>query len=71
VAFAVLAKCADLFVDGSVRLVSRFKIPKLVVGIVLVSLATTAPELSVSLMSGLRGSSEMARGNARERLRAV
>jgi cation:H+ antiporter len=64
VAFAVLAKCAGLFVDASVGIANRLQVPKLVIGIVLVSLATTAPELSVSLMSALRGQPEMALGNA-------
>ncbi len=64
VAFAILAKCADLFVDTSVGIANRLQVPKLVIGIVLVSLATTAPELSVSLMSALRGQPEMALGNA-------
>lgn len=64
VAFAILAKSADLFVDGSVGLANRLRIPKLVIGIFLVSLATTGPELSVSLISALRGQPEMALGNA-------
>lgn len=63
-AFLVLFKCADAFVDTSVALAERFHIPRLVIGIVLVSLATTAPELSVSLTAALRGSPEMALGNA-------
>jgi cation:H+ antiporter len=63
-AFVVLAKCADLFVESSVEIAERFHIPKLVIGIVLVSLATTAPELSVSMMSALHGRPEMALGNA-------
>ncbi len=62
--FAVLARSASLFVDGSIGLARRLRIPKLVIGIVLVSLATTAPELSVSLMSALKGKPEMALGNA-------
>jgi cation:H+ antiporter len=64
IAFAVLAKSADFFVDSSVAIAERFRIPKMVIGIVLVSLATTAPELSVSMMSALAGSPEMALGNA-------
>jgi cation:H+ antiporter len=64
IAFVVLARCADLFVDSAVRIANRLQVPKLVIGIVLVSLATTAPELSVSLMSALRGQPEMALGNA-------
>ena len=63
-AFAVLARCADLFVDASVRIADRLGVPKLVIGIVLVSLATTAPELSVSLISALRRQPQMALGNA-------
>ena len=64
VAFFILAKSADIFVDSSISLANRFKIPRLVIGIVLVSLATTAPELAVSLMSAIRGNPEMALGNA-------
>ena len=63
-AFIVLAKCADLFVDSSVDIAGRMRIPKLVIGIVLVSLVTTAPELAVSLMAALGGKPEMALGNA-------
>ena len=63
-AFAVLAKCADLFVDSAVGIAERLHLPKLMIGIVLVSVATTSPELSVSLMAALRGSPEMALGNA-------
>ncbi len=62
--FIVLFKSADAFVDASVGLAERFHIPRLLIGIVLVSLATTAPELSVSLTAALRGSPEMALGNA-------
>jgi cation:H+ antiporter len=64
VAFAVLAKCADIFVEGSVAMAEKLGVPTLVIGIFLVSLATTAPELSVSLASALRGNPEMALGNA-------
>ena len=62
--FTVLAKSADVFVDCAVDIASALKIPKLVIGIVLVSLATTMPELSVSLISAIRGRPEMALGNA-------
>ncbi|MBN1575527.1 MAG: calcium/sodium antiporter [Chitinispirillaceae bacterium] len=64
VAFAILAKCADLFVDSAVGFASKLRIPQLVIGIVLVSFATTLPELSVSLMSAIEGKPEMALGNA-------
>lgn len=64
VAFYIMAKCADLFVDNAVIIANKFNIPRLVIGIVLVSFATTAPELSVSLMAAIRGNPEMALGNA-------
>lgn len=63
-AFVVLAKCADIFVEGSVAMAEKLGVPTLVIGIFLVSLATTAPELSVSLASAIRGNPEMALGNA-------
>ncbi len=62
--FALLARCADLFVDGSVSLARRFRLPRLVVGLVLVSLATTVPEITVSALAAWRGQAEMALGNA-------
>jgi cation:H+ antiporter len=64
ISFVILFKCADIFVDSSVALANRFKIPRLVVGIILVSFATTAPELSVSLIAAFRGIPEIALGNA-------
>lgn len=64
VSFVLLFKCAEFFLESSVALASRFRIPKLVIGIVLVSLATTAPELSVSFIAALRGNPEIALGNA-------
>jgi cation:H+ antiporter len=64
VCFYVLAKCASWFVDGAVGIAEFLKLPKMLIGIVLVSLATTAPELAVSVQSALRGNPEIALGNA-------
>ena len=64
VAFAILAKSASVFVDSSVALARRLGLPRLVIGIVLVSFATTAPELAVSLTAAIRGNPEIALGNA-------
>ncbi|MEA1963684.1 MAG: calcium/sodium antiporter [Candidatus Aerophobetes bacterium] len=63
-AFAILLKSADFFVDGAVGVGDIFKIPKILVGIVLVSLATTLPELSVSVQAAYLGHPEIALGNA-------
>lgn len=62
--FAVLAKCANWFVDGAVGIAEYFNVPKMLIGIVLMSLATTSPELAVSVMSAFEGKPEIALGNA-------
>ena len=63
-AIALLWKCADWFVDGAAGLAEYAGVPHMLIGLVLVSLATTAPELAASLLAALRGNPEMALGNA-------
>ena len=62
--FALLFKCADFFVDGACGIANIMKIPRLVIGIVLVGLATTAPEFGVSVYASFLGQPELALGNA-------
>jgi cation:H+ antiporter len=62
--FALLFKCADFFVDGACGIANILKIPRLVIGIVLVGLATTAPEFGVSVYASFLGQPELALGNA-------
>jgi len=64
ISFFVLTKSADYLVDGSVAIAYRFNIPKMIIGIVLVGVATTTPEFTVSLISALKGYPEIALGNA-------
>jgi len=64
ISFIILAKSADVFVESAVELANRLNIPKLVIGLILVSFATTAPELTVSLMAAIKGNPEIALGNA-------
>lgn len=52
------------FVAASVRLAEILRMPRVVVGSTLVSLATTTPEMAVSVFSGLLGSPGLAVGNA-------
>ena len=63
-ALAVMFKSASFFVDGACGIARIFKVPKLVIGIVLVGLGTTAPEFGVTLIAAIRGSGEIAVGNA-------
>jgi cation:H+ antiporter len=64
VCFLILSKSADLLVDGAVSIAHHLNVPKMVIGVVLVGFATTAPEFTVSLLSALRGYPEIALGNA-------
>jgi len=59
-----IIKGGDYFVAASVRIAEFLKMPRVVIGSTLVSLATTTPELVVSIMSGLKGESGLAMGNA-------
>ncbi len=54
----------DLFVEASVGIAEKLRIPKFVIGATIVSLATTLPELIVSVLATLGGKYEMAAGNA-------
>ncbi len=60
----LIVKGGDLFVGAAVRLAEFLRMPRVVIGSTLVSLATTTPELVVSVISGLEGASDLAVGNA-------
>ncbi|MCY4598642.1 MAG: calcium/sodium antiporter [Acidobacteria bacterium] len=64
VGFALVAKGGDLFVDSSIFIGRALRIPRFVIGGTLVSLATTAPELVVSVTAASMGDSGIALGNA-------
>ena len=61
--FILLFFGGELLVRGAVSLALKMKISTLVVGITVVSFATSAPELFVSLQAVLEGSSNIALGN--------
>jgi len=64
VGLALIIKGGDWFVGASVRLAELLRMPRVVIGSTLVSLATTTPELVVSLMAGSKGEPGLAVGNA-------
>jgi cation:H+ antiporter len=64
IGLALLVKGGELFVSSAVRIAEILKMPRVVIGSTLVSLATTTPELVVSLMAGSKGESGLAVGNA-------
>lgn len=59
-----LSKGADLLVDEAVSLSVHWRIPKAVIGATVVSLGTTLPEASVSVMAAIQGNPDLALGNA-------
>lgn len=61
---ALIVKGGDLFVAAALRIAEFLRMPRVVIGSTLVSLTTTTPELVVSVMSGLKGESGLAVGNA-------
>lgn len=60
----LLVKGGDLFVSAAIRIAEFLRMPRVVIGSTLVSLATTTPELVVSTMAGSKGESGLAVGNA-------
>ena len=54
-AFILILKGGDLLVESSVWLAEKAKIPSIIVGATVVALATTFPEISVSIISGMTG----------------
>ena len=61
--FVILVKGADLFVDGSASLARLFKVSGLIIGLTIVALGTSAPELAVSTTAAISGSNEIALSN--------
>lgn len=60
----LIVKGGDWFVDAASWIAEVSGIPKLIVGATIVSLATTLPELLVSVMAASQGKTDMAVGNA-------
>ena len=54
---------ADWLVDGAINIARELGVTELVIGIVLVALATSLPELAVSLVSAMKGEYGLALGN--------
>ena len=62
--FAALAWSSDAFVDGSAGIAKALGISPFVIGMVVIGFGTSAPELCVSVMSGLSGHADLSLGNA-------
>ena len=61
--FVLLIKGADFLVDGASNIAKRFHIPDIIIGLTIVSIGTSMPELFVSITSAIHGYPDMAIGN--------
>lgn len=64
IGLVLIVKGGDLFVDAASWIAEVSGIPKFIVGATIVSLATTMPEMIVSVMAAVEGKVDMAVGNA-------
>ncbi len=58
--FVALIKGAGWFVDGSSALARRFHVPGVIIGLTIVAMGTSAPELAVSVSAALQGANGIA-----------
>lgn len=63
VGFVFLIKGADVFVDGASDTARKFRVPKMLIGLTIVSFGTSAPEFAVSIQSILSGKGDILLGN--------
>lgn len=63
VGFVLLIKGADFFVEGSSAVAKKLRIPSIIVGLTIVAMGTSLPELAVSVTAALAGNSEIAVSN--------
>ena len=61
--FALLIVGADILVNGSSAIAKKLRISEIVIGLTIVSIGTSMPELFVSTSSALQGASDISIGN--------
>lgn len=64
IGLAILVWSADTFIDGATSLAVRFNMPSFLIGVIILGIGTSAPELVVSALAALSGSPDIALGNA-------
>ena len=64
VGLAILVWSADVFIDGATALAKKLSVPSFLIGVIILGLGTSAPEMVVSVLAALEGSPELALGNA-------
>ena len=62
--FVLLVIGADLLVRGSSNIAAKFHIPEMLIGLTIVALGTSAPELIITITSAQAGATDLIIGNA-------
>ena len=63
VGFILLMKGADFFVEGSSSVAKKFNVPSLIIGMTIVAMGTSLPELAVSVTASITGNNTLAVSN--------
>ncbi len=63
IGLVILWKSADLLVDAAVALAHRLGVSALVIGLTIVAMGTSAPEVAASIAAALKGAGDVAIGN--------
>lgn len=64
IGLAILVWSADVFIDGATALATKFNVPGFLIGVLILGIGTSAPEMVVSVLAALEGSPDLALGNA-------
>ena len=64
IGLAILVWSADVFIDAATALAKKFNAPSFLIGVIILGVGTSAPEMVVSALAALEGSPELALGNA-------
>jgi len=64
IGFVLLAWSADRFVDGAASIARHFRISPMIIGLTIVSLCTSFPEMLVAALAAFEGNSDLGIGNA-------
>lgn len=64
IGFALLIIGAELLLKGATMFIKKTKVPEIIVGILIVALGTSLPEIFLTIKSSLSGNTELILGNA-------
>ena len=63
ISFVLIIVGAMMLTDGSVAVAQKFKVPEFIVGLTIVAMGTSMPELATCVVAALQGRGQLALGN--------